>query len=180
MLPPLYNNIDTEITEKPDPCYGDRMIKKRYVMILGLIVVILLGLVVLRYMVDAAAINDFKINIKQVNVTHIGLTSCDIIVTVNCTNPTTYDLPIAYATFNVYVADSYVGNSGVSAFTIPKKSSAEQQVSLTVLYTNLAHAVLEALLNNNYTINITGEAHGYVLYGLFTTTVPFTISTTHS
>ena len=156
------------------------MRKKRIVMILGLIVVILLGFFVLQYLADAASMNDFKINIKQVNVTRIGVTSCDIIVTVNFTNPTTYDLPIASATFNVYVADRYVGNSSVSSFSIPKRSSAEQQISLTVLYSNLAHAVLEALLNNNYTINVTGEAHGYVLYGLFTTTVPFHLSTTHS
>ena len=149
-------------------------------MILGLVVVILLGFFVLQYLADAASMNDFKITIKQVNVTRIGMTSCDIIVAVNFTNPTNYDLPIESATFDVYVADSYVGHSNVSHFIIQKQSSAEQQISLTVLYANLAHAVLEALLNNNFTINVKGEAHGYILFGLFTTTVPFTISATHS
>jgi LEA14-like dessication related protein len=156
------------------------MRKKRIVMILGLVAVILLGFFVLQYMVDAASMNDFKITIKQVNVTHVGITACDIIVTVNCTNPTSQDLPIESVTFDVYVADSYVGHSDLSHFTIPKRSSTEQQVSLTVLYADLAHAVLEGLLNNNFQINATGEAVGYVFYGLIKTTVPFTLSSTHS
>lgn len=147
-------------------------------MILGLIVVILLGFFVLQYLADAASMNDFKIAIKNVNVARIGVTSCDIIVTVNFTNPTNQDLPIASAAFDVYVADSYVGHSNVSSFTIPKRSTKEQQISLTVLYMNLAHAVLAALLNNNFEINITGEAQGYIFYGLFKTTVPFTLSST--
>jgi len=149
-------------------------------MILGLVVVILLGFFVLQYLVDAASMNDFKITIEHVNVARLGVTSCDIIVTVNFTNPTSQDLRIASAIFDVYIADSYVGHNNVSSFIIPKRSSTEQQISLTVLYTNLAHAVLEGLLNNNFEINVKGEAQGYIFYGLFKTTVPFRLSSTQS
>jgi LEA14-like dessication related protein len=156
------------------------MKKQRIVIILGLIVVILLGFFVLQYLADATAMNNFKITIKQVNVTHIGITSCYVIVTVNFTNPTSYDLPISSATMDVYIADSYVGHSDVSAFTIPKRSITEQQISLTVLYANLAHAVLQGLLNNSFQVNVIGSAQGYIFYGLFKTTVPFRLSSTHS
>jgi LEA14-like dessication related protein len=156
------------------------MRKKSIILVLGLVVIILLVFFVLQYMVDAAAMNDFKISIKQVNVTHIGVTSCDVLVTVNFTNPTSQDLPIQSASFDVYVADSYVGHSDVSSFVIPHHSTAEQRISLTVMYMDLAHAVLEGLLNNNYQINVTGTAQGSVFYGLFKTTVPFRLSSNHS
>jgi LEA14-like dessication related protein len=153
---------------------------KSIVIILGLVVVILLGFFVLQYIADASAMNDFKIAIKQVNVTHIGVTACDVIVTVNFTNPTSQDLQIQSASFDVYVADSYVGHSDVSSFVIPHHSSAEQQISLTVLYMDLAHAVLEGLLNNNYQINVTGTATGSIFYGLVQTTVPFKLTSIHA
>jgi len=156
------------------------MKKQRIVIILGLIIVILLGFFVLQYIADAAAMNDFKITIQQVNVARIGITSCDVIVTVNFTNPTSQDLPIASASFDVYIADSYVGHSDVSSFVIPHRSSTEQQITLNVLYMDLAHAVLEGLLNNNYQLNVTGTAQGYIFYGLVKTTVPFTLSSTHT
>lgn len=155
------------------------MRKKRIVIIVGLIVV-LLGFFVLQYLADTASMNDFKIAINQVNVTRLGVTSADILVTVNFTNPTSQDLQIASAVFDVYIAESYVSHSDVSSFTIPGRSSTEQQISLTVPYMNLAHAVLEGLLNNNFEIAITGLAQGYIFYGLFKTTVPFTLSSTHS
>jgi hypothetical protein len=87
---------------------------------------------------------------------------------------------IASAVFDVYIAESYVSHSDVSSFTIPGRSSTEQQISLTVPYMNLAHAVLEGLLNNNFEITIKGLAQGYIFYGLFKITVPFTLSSTHS
>jgi hypothetical protein len=45
---------------------------------------------------------------------------------------------------------------------------------------DLAHAVLEGLLNNNYQINVTGTATGSIFYGLIPTTVPFRLTSTPS
>jgi LEA14-like dessication related protein len=156
------------------------MRKKRIILILALVVVILLGFFVAQYLVDAASMHNFKIAIKHVNVAHIGLTSCDVIVTVNFTNPTSQDLPISSATMDVYIAESYVGHSDVPAFTILSRSTTVQQISLTVLYAYLAHAVLQGLLNNSFQIKVIGSAQGYIFYGLFKTTVPFRLSWTRS
>ncbi len=149
---------------------------KTMIGIIGLILVVLLGFFALQYMADAAAMNDFTITIKNVNVTHIGVTACDVIVTVNFTNPTSQDLWITTASMDVYIADSYVGHSDVSSFTIPSHGSAEQQIFLTVLYADLAHAVLEGLLNNNFKLDVIGTAEGPIFYGLVQTKVPFEIT----
>ncbi len=149
---------------------------KTVIILVGLVLVILLGFFALQYMADAAAMNDFTITIENVSVTHIGVTACDVLVTVNFTNPTSQDLRITSASADVYIADSYVGHSDISSFIIPSHGSAEQQIFLTVLYADLAHAVLEGLLNNNFKLDATGTAQGSIFYGLVQTKVPFDIT----
>lgn len=157
------------------------MIKKRHITVIGLIIVIIVAtVVILEFMADATAINEFKINIENVRVADIGLTSCELWVTINFTNPTNRDLSIESATFDVFIAGSYVANSSLLQFSIPSNSSIEQVISLKLLYSNIAQAVIEGIKNRNFDIYISGEAQGYVFYGLFTVSVPFSLSSTYS
>ena len=149
-------------------------------MIIGLAIVILIVISILQIMADAAAINELKIHVEDVRLADIGLTSCDLLVTINFTNPTSRDLFIVSATFDVFVADSYVGNSSLLRLSIPKKSSREHVISLTLLYSDIAHAVIEGIKNKNFDIYISGEAQGYVFYELFIVSVPFSASSTYS
>ena len=114
-------------------------------MIIGLVIVILVAVSIQQIMADAAAINELTIHAEDVRLTDIGLTSCDLLVTVNFTNPTGRDLSIVSARFDVFVADSYVGNSSLQHLSIPSKSSKEHDISLTLLYSDIAHAVLKVL-----------------------------------
>jgi LEA14-like dessication related protein len=157
------------------------MIKKRYLVFIGLVIVILIAAIsILQIMADAAAINDLKIHVEDVRLTDIGLTSCDLLVTINFTNPTNRDLSIVSATFDVFIADSYVGNSSLLQLSIPNKSSRVHVISLTLLYSNIAHAVIQGIKNKNFDIYISGEARGYVFYELFIVSVPFSASSTYS
>ena len=154
--------------------------KKRYLVIIGLVIAILFAVTILQFMADAAAVNELKINIENVRLADIGLTSCDLWGTINFTNPTNRDLSIASATFDVFIADSYVGKSSCSQFSILSNSSREQVISLTLLYSDVAHVVFEGITNRNFDIYISGEAQKYVCYGLFTISVPFSISSAYS
>jgi len=156
------------------------IIKKRHLVIISLVITILVAVTILQFMADAAAANEFKINIENVRLANIGLTSCDLWVTINLTNPTNRDFSIASATFNVFIADSYVGKSCLSQFSIPSNSSREQVISLTLLYSDIAYVVFEGITNRNFDIYISGEAQAYVFYGLLTISVPFSISSTYS
>ncbi len=146
---------------------------------IGLVIVILFAVSILQIMADKAAINDLTIHAENVRLTDVGLTSCDLLVTVNFTNPTGRDLSIVSARFDVFVADSYVGNSSLQHLSIPSKSSKEHDISLTLLYSDIAHAVFEGIKNRNFDIDISGEAQGQVFYGLFIVSVPFSISSTY-
>ena len=156
------------------------MIKKRHLIIIGLVFVILIVISILQIMADAAAINELKIHVEDVRLADVGLTSCDLLVTINLTNPTSRDLSIVSATFDVFVADSYVGNSSLLQLFIPNNSSREHVISLTLLYSDIAHAVIEGIKNKNFDIYISGEAQGYVFYDLFIVSVPFSASSTYS
>jgi hypothetical protein len=131
-------------------------------------------------MADAAAVNELKINIENVRLADIGLTSCDLWVTINLTNPTNRGFSIASAIFDVFIADSYVGKSSLSQFSIPSNSSREHVISLKLFYSDIAYVVFEGIINRNFDIYISGEAQVYVFYGLFTISVPFSISSTYS
>jgi LEA14-like dessication related protein len=156
------------------------MIKKRHLIIIGLVIVILIAISILQIMADAAAINELKIHVEDVRLADIRLTSSDLLVTINFTNPTSRDLSIVSATFDVFVADSYVGNSSLLQLSIPNKSSREHVISLTLLYSDIAHAAIEGIKNKNFDIDISGEAQGYVFYELFIVSVPFSASSTYS
>ena len=149
-------------------------------MIIGLVIVILIAISILQIMADSAAINELKIHVEDVRLADIRLTSCDLLVTINFTNPTSRDLSIVSATFDVFVADSYVGNSSLLQLSIPNKSSREHVISVTLLYSDIAHAVIEGIKNKNFDIYISGEAQGYVFYELFIVSVPFSASSTYS
>ncbi len=156
------------------------MRKKLFVIIIGFVIVICIALLVLQFLIDAAAINECTIDIKNVRLANIGLSSCDLWVTINFTNPTNQDFSVESATFDVFVANSYVGNSNLSQFSIPKKSSREQVILLTLLYSDIAHAVIEGIKNKNFDLYISGEAKAYVFYDLFTISMPFSASSTYS
>lgn len=157
-----------------------QMMKKRYFILIGLLIVVLVGFPIVQIMADAAAINGLKIHVEDVRLADIKLTSCDLLVTMNFINPTSQDLSIVSASFDVFIADSYVGKSNLSHLFIPNKSSREQVISLTLLYSDVAHSVVEGIKNKNFDIYISGEAQGYVFYDLFLISVPFSASSTYS
>lgn len=167
-------------SEQADSWVLKDMRKKPYAIVIGFVISILIILLAVQFLADAAAINECTIYINDVRLADIGLTSCDLWVTINFTNPTSRDFSVESATFDVFVANSYVGNSDLSQFFIPSKSSREHVILLTLLYSDIAHAVIEGIKNKNFDIYISGEAQAYVFYGLFTVSVPFSASSTYS
>ena len=156
------------------------MIKKRYLVILGVVIASLGAVTMIQFITDAAAVNEFTIRIQEIHVADIGLLSCDLWVTVNFTNPTNQDLSIASATFNVFIDKNYVGKSSISQVSFPSNSSREQVLSLTLFYSDLANVIVEGIKNRNFDIDVSGDAQVFVLYRLLTISVPFSISSTTS
>lgn len=156
------------------------MVKKKPLIIIGIVVVILLSIFMVQFFTEASAATKVQIRIVDVQLTDIGLTSCDLVVTVNLTNPTNQKLDIRFARFDVFVAGSYVGNSSVSELSLPRISSREKIIPLTLLYSDIAWAVLQGIRNRNFDLIVRGDVEARVFYGLWIVTVPFSISSTYS
>ena len=156
------------------------MVKKKYSILIGIVVVVLVSFFIAQFFAETAAANNLQITVKDIRLANIGLTSCDLFVTVNLTNPTNQELFITFASFDVFVADSYVGKSSVSELLIPKISSNEKVITLSLLYSDIAQAVLQGIRNKNFNLSIRGDAEVNVFYGLFIVNVPFFITSTYT
>lgn len=156
------------------------MVKKKYSILIGIVVVVLVSFFIAQFFAETAAANNLQITVKDIRLANIGLTSCDLFVTVNLTNPTNQELFITFASFDVFVADSYVGKSSVSELLIPKISSKEKVITLSLLYSDIAQAVLQGIRNKNFNLAIRGDAEVNVFYGLFIVKVPFFITSTYT
>lgn len=156
------------------------MVNKQHIMIFGVLIVVLISFFTFQFLNDAATVNKLQITINDIRVTDIKMTSCGLLITVTIKNPTDRELSVASAFFNVFIAGSYIGNSSVSQFKILKNNTKEQVIPLRLLYSDLTQAVIEGIKNKNFNLYISGEAQGYVFFGLLTITVPFSISSTYS
>jgi hypothetical protein len=156
------------------------MKKRTYVVILGLVIGILLIITLLQIMVDIEAMKKLTITIEDVQITNRGLFSCDVLVTINFTNPSPRDVSVETAVCDVSIADRYLNTYHLSHLSFPSNSSQEQVMSLTLFYINIPRVVLEGFQNRNFDIDITGEAQVYVLCGLFTIPAPFSLTSTYS
>lgn len=156
------------------------MVKKKVLVFIGIVIVMLLSILVVQFYSEVSAAHKLEVRIAQVRLTEIGLTSCDLVVTINLTNPTSQQLDICYASFDVFVAGSYVGNSSVSDVVLPRTSSTEKIIPLTLLYSDIAWAVVEGIRNRNFNLIVRGDVETCVFYGLWSVTVPFSISSTYS
>lgn len=156
------------------------MRKKRAFILIGIVVVIFSSIFMSQFFTEASAATELQISIAQVRIVDIGLTSCEVVVRVNLTNPTNQNLDIRYAIFDVFIADSYVGKSSISDVVLPQVSSREQSIPVTLLYSDIAGAVLQGIRNRNFDLFIQGDVQARVFYGLWIVTVPFSMSSTYS
>lgn len=147
------------------------MVKK--IIIIGAIaaiILLILGFLGFTYAADVAALDNAKVSIEDIRIQEIGFTSLKLKIFISVTNPSDRDISGLTADFDVFVSDTYVGSGSVSRFSIPAHSSREKGVTITILYSNVAQAVIDAIKMGFFDLSIKGDASGDVLFGLITVT----------
>ena len=147
------------------------MIKKfiRIILTVGILLIIL-GFLGYTYTSDVAALDNAKVTIKDIHIQEIGLTSCELTIYIDISNPSDRDISGLTADFDVFISDTAVGRGSVSRVSIPAQSSREKGVLLTIVYFGLAKAVIEGITKGNFDLSIKGYASGDVFFGLITIT----------
>ena len=150
------------------------MNRSRLIIVGSIIVLCIVAFSITNYIADFEAVNSLKLVIKNARLSNIQLTNCQLLVTVAISNPSQRNLYVESVSLRVFLAESYIGNASLSSFSSIHNSTQEQIVSLLIYYSDVAHAVIEAIENRDFNILVSGDAYASVFFGLFHVSVPFT------
>jgi hypothetical protein len=150
------------------------MIKK--IMPIIVVVSIILGISLFfsyTYHADIATLYSAEISIEDITIQELTLTYCTLTIYIDISNPTDRDISGLTATFDVFIADNYVGLGSVSEVSIPAQSNRLKDVIVTIYYSNVVFSVVDGLQSGNFDVTVKGSASGNVLFGLITVSDEF-------
>ena len=150
------------------------MNQKFKIIIIVVILILLFGLISIRYITEASTIDKINVGVEDVSIEELKLSSCTLNLKVRISNPTTEYISELTAEFDVLIADTDVANGTVSKVSIPPESYATSDVLLTIFYADVGTAVINGLKTGDFDLIIQGEAKINVLLNLFSITKPFT------
>jgi hypothetical protein len=96
------------------------------------------------------------------------LTYSKIKLTTIIRNPSDRDISGFGASFDIYSADSFVGNGNFSGVFIPEQSGHVQNVFFTVYYADVTNAVMAGLTKKNFVPVIEGEVYAAFFFDFIT------------
>lgn len=147
--------------------------KIRIFIIIALLIIITV-ISSISYLLDATTIDRINVEIENVVIQDLSLSYCKIKLKVKLSNPSSEYISDISAEFDVFIADTDVGDGVVSKVSIPAKSCEVSDVYLTIYYSNVGNAVINALQTANFDLTIQGEAKASVFLNLITISKPFT------
>ena len=149
-----------------------KMSKKSDDFVLRLIIlVVLIGVLyfaIREISLEQQALSNLRIEIYDVSVSRIGLTSADLAIKLKFTNPTSHDTPSFEAKMDVYLNGIYVGQLVIPETKVYSNSYSFQSSVLTVSYSG----GIEALLEGSFTVALHGRIY-YKLLGIIPQEVSF-------
>jgi LEA14-like dessication related protein len=142
------------------------------------------GLLGYIYHADIAAMSSIEVTIDNVDLTDVKLSSFKLKLHTTIFNPTDQDISGLSSAFDIYIEDNYVGEGDFSKVFIPAHSQSEKDVSITIYYSGLADATVDAIIKfikeGNFDLTISGNISGNVLFGLIAFSQEFETTYTYS
>jgi len=128
------------------------------------------GLLGYIYHTNVTAMSSIEININDVDLTEVKLSSFKLKLHTSIYNPTDQDISELSSAFNIYIEDNFVGKGSFSKAFISAHSQIEKDISITIFYSGLADAtidvIIELIKEGNFDLNISGNISGNVLFNL--------------
>ena len=150
--------------------------KKNIIYIIAIICIVgfVSGFLTYLYINEVNALNDMTISVRAVTLDELRFTYSRLKVVVEFTNPSSLGLSDVSSWFDVYIANTVVGNGSFSNFDIDAKFTSSKEVYITVYHADVADAVIDAIENHNFDLTIEGTVRQKVLFDILTVTKPFT------
>ena len=124
---------------------------------------------------EREAVERLEVDVVGVSIARLGLSSCDIVIRFRYANPSDYDTPTFWvSSYSIYANGELVGTGSMPPTKVVAKSSAYQDLTVTVEYSKISKALADALLKGRLQVEVRGEVKAKVLFGLAEVSAPFT------
>jgi hypothetical protein len=146
--------------------------------IISIVIIIFLILIFFfsRYTADVSALEKIKIFVESITIEEVRLNYCKLKVNVNVLNPTSEYISDFTAQFDIFIANTYVGNGFIPKVSIPIQSGKIKNVSITIFYVNVGNAVIDGIRTRNFDLSIKGTATVQILFNLISISKQFSAS----
>lgn len=147
----------------------------RAVMIMLLIALAVLGFLYYQLSREREAIERLEVEVVGASITRLGLTSCDIAIRLRYANPSGSDTPTFWVSpYSVYMNGELVATGSMPPTKVVARSSVYQDLTVTVEYSKVTRALVDAILKGKLQVEVRGEVRARILFGLVEVSAPFT------
>ena len=151
------------------------MIGSRAVVIVLFVILVVVGLLYYQLSKEREAVERLKVEVVGASITRLGLSSCDIAIKLRFTNPSGFDTPTFWvSSYSVYLNGELVATGSMSPTKVAAGSSVHQDLTISVKYSKVTKALVDAILKGKLQVEVIGEVRAKILFGLLEVSAPFT------
>ena len=151
------------------------LVSSKVVAVVFIAIVVVSGLLYFQAAREKEAIQRLEMKIVDVSVSRLGLSSGDITIRLKFVNPSDYDTPTFWINnYSIYINGELVGTGSMPPTKVVANSSIYQDLAITVEYSKISKALINAILMRKLQVEIKGEIKAKILFGLLEISTPFT------
>ena len=156
------------------------MNKKPVIFLMIFAIIIILSFLVIKYYMETSAISKLQLTIKGVQIQEIKVTYTKLKLNIALLNPTDEVLSQFLTEYNIIIAGNIVGVGNITLSDIPARTNKETNTTITIYFSDVAIAVLDAIKNQNFNLTIQGTLHIKVLFDLLSISQDFSSTFSYS
>ncbi len=134
------------------------------------IITIILSFLGYNYYKDADALSKARLEINDIEFVSPTLINVTLKFSVKFINPTDTDINNLESKFDIYIESNYIGNGKFSNINIESSSNVTEQIKVSIIYSGLAHSVVDIILNfisgESSSLKIDGNLKSDAVFGL--------------
>jgi hypothetical protein len=156
------------------------MKKKLVVLLVIILAIIILIFLTLKYVNEISAISKLQLTIKGIQIQELKATYTKLKLDIEITNPTNEGISQLSTYYNIFIADTIVGEGSIPITYIFAQSTKETSTTFIIYYANVTNAVIDAITNKNFNLTIDGILHAKVLFSIVRISHEFSASYSYS
>ena len=145
---------------------------KNFQKIIAILIILILtiSIVGFTYYRDADALSKVRLEINDIEFISPTLTNVTLKFSVKFINPSDTNINNLESVFDIFIESNYIGEGNFSNIDIQSNSNITKQIKVTIIYSGLAHSVVDIILNfisgKTSSLKIDGNLRSDTVFGL--------------